>query len=98
MAVGYYVREHQLLPYLKKPPFLIEKAKKLGLKPGPNYSKLQKGESITLDDGRIIKPEDVLGESHPSSAVYILYLPNLEHMKLLISDKILIDKITNVRK
>ena len=23
MAVGYYVREHQLLPYLKKPPFLF---------------------------------------------------------------------------
>ena len=90
-----YSMSYICIPTLKKPPFLIEKAKKLGLKPGPNYSKLQKGESITLDDGRIIKPEDVLGESHPSSAVYILYLPTFEHMKLLISDKILIDKITN---
>ena len=90
-----YSMSYICIPNLKKPPFLIEKAKKLGLKPGPNYSKLQKGESVTLDDGRIIKPEDVLGESHPSSALYILYLPTFEHMKLLISDKILIDKITN---
>ena len=90
-----YSMSYICIPNLKKPPFLIEKAKKLGLKPGPNYSKLQKGENVILDDGRIIKPEDVLGESHPSSAVYILYLPTLEHMKLLINDKILIDKITN---
>ena len=90
-----YSMSYICIPTLKKPPFLIEKAKKLGLKPGPNYSKLQKGENVILDDGRIIKPEDVLGESHPSSAVYILYLPTLEHMKLLINDKILIDKITN---
>ena len=41
---------------LKKPLFLIEKTKKLGLKPGPNYLKLQKGENVILDDGRIIKP------------------------------------------
>ena len=90
-----YSMSYIIIPNLKRPPFLIEKAKSLGLKPGPIYSKLQKGESVTLDDGRIIKPEDVLGESQPSSAVYILYLPSFEHMKLLINDKILTDKIIN---
>ena len=90
-----YSMSYIIIPNLKRPPFLIEKAKSLGLKPGPIYSKLQKGESVTLDDGRIIKPEDVLGESHPSSAVYILYLPSFEHMKLLINDKNLTDKIIN---
>ena len=39
----------------KKTTFLIEKAKKLWLKPGQNYSKLQKGENVILDDGSIIK-------------------------------------------
>jgi ribonuclease Z len=41
--------------------FLVEKAKALGLKPGPAYSKLQRGEEVTVD-GRVIKPEEVLGE------------------------------------
>jgi len=41
--------------------FLIEKAKKLGLKPGPAYSRLQRGESVRLG-GKEITPEQVLGD------------------------------------
>lgn len=41
--------------------FLIEKAMKLGLKPGPTYSRLQRGEEVRLGD-KVISPEDVLGE------------------------------------
>jgi ribonuclease Z len=41
--------------------FLPEKAKALGLKPGPAYSKLQRGEEVKLGD-RVIRPDDVLGE------------------------------------
>lgn len=42
--------------------FDIKKAQELGVKPGPNYSKLQKGECIQLEDGRSISPEQVLGD------------------------------------
>lgn len=41
--------------------FLPEKAKALGIKPGPIYSKLQRGEEVELE-GKTITPEDVLGE------------------------------------
>ena len=45
----------------KRPPkFMKEKAMKLGLEPGPDFGKLQKGISVEID-GRIIKPEEVLG-------------------------------------
>ena len=46
---------------IKGKEFLKEKAQDLGLKPGPAYSKLQKGEHI-LVNGKEITPEDVLGE------------------------------------
>lgn len=41
--------------------FLVEKALKLGIKPGPEYSKLQRGEKVKVEN-RIIYPEDVLGK------------------------------------
>jgi len=41
--------------------FVLEKALALGLKPGPLFSKLQRGESVEVN-GRVIMPEEVLGE------------------------------------
>jgi len=41
--------------------FDVEKAKKLNIPPGPLFRKLQSGENITLEDGTLIRPEDVLG-------------------------------------
>jgi ribonuclease Z len=43
-------------------PFLLEKAEALGVPAGPERSQLVKGEALTLRDGRIIQPDDVLGE------------------------------------
>jgi ribonuclease Z len=40
--------------------FQLEEALKLGLKPGPIFSKLKNGEEVKVN-GRTIKPEDVLG-------------------------------------
>ncbi|HEC81259.1 MAG TPA: ribonuclease Z [Thermoplasmatales archaeon] len=37
------------------------KALELGVPEGPLFSKLQKGESVTLDDGRVVEPSMVLG-------------------------------------
>jgi len=41
--------------------FLREKAEALGIPPGPLYKKLQRGESVEFK-GRVISPEEVLGE------------------------------------
>ena len=41
--------------------FFPEKAKALGVPEGELWSKLQHGEAVTLEDGKAVKPEDVLG-------------------------------------
>jgi len=43
--------------------FFPEKATALGLPEGESWSKLQKGETIMLPGGKIIKPDDVMGPS-----------------------------------
>lgn len=45
---------------LKKPRFMREKAIELGVPVGPDFGKLHNGEEVEID-GRIIKPEQVLG-------------------------------------
>ena len=48
-------------------PFLAEKAAELGVPFGPERAMLVRGESVTLTDGRIVRPEDVLGEALPGT-------------------------------
>ena len=43
-------------------PFLVEKATSLGVPAGPERRLLVAGESITLADGRVITPDEVLGD------------------------------------
>jgi ribonuclease Z len=42
-------------------PFLPEKAEELGVPPGPQRRDLVNGKTITLADGRRVRPDDVLG-------------------------------------
>jgi ribonuclease Z len=44
-------------------PFLVDKAGALGVPAGPERAQLVGGRSITLADGRIVHPDDVLGQS-----------------------------------
>jgi ribonuclease Z len=41
----------------------------LGIPAGPLYSRLQSGQSVTLEDGRVIHPSEVLGPPRPGMAV-----------------------------
>jgi ribonuclease BN (tRNA processing enzyme) len=47
--------------------FLPEKAKELGIPRGPLYGKLQKGNSVTLEDGRVIEPHQVVTKGRPGA-------------------------------
>lgn len=54
---GYVFQEHDHRP------FEVERAVALGVPAGPERGRLVRGESVTLDDGRTITPEMVLGET-----------------------------------
>lgn len=53
---GFVFQEHT------RRPFLAEKAEALGIPAGPERAQLVRGESITLDDERVITPDMVLGD------------------------------------
>jgi ribonuclease Z len=48
-------------------PFLVEKAQALGVPPGPERAQLVRGSAITLADGRVVQPDDVLGPDLPGA-------------------------------
>ncbi|MEA3308725.1 MAG: ribonuclease Z [Chloroflexota bacterium] len=58
-SYGYLFRERP------RRPFLAEKAAALGVPAGPERSQLVNGQSITLADGRVIEPGEVLGPPRP---------------------------------
>lgn len=60
--------------------FLLEKALALGLKPGPVFSKLQRGESVEVN-GKTITPDDVLGEE--KKGVRLVYSSDTRPCKVI---------------
>jgi len=65
-AVGYAIAE------APRPGFFdADAADALGVPPGPARGELQRGESITLDDGRVVTPDAVLGEAREGRRIVI---------------------------
>jgi ribonuclease Z len=58
-CLGYLFREKP------RRPFLNEQAESLGVPQGPERRRLVAGEAVTLPDGRVIHPDDVLGPPRP---------------------------------
>ncbi|WP_136605950.1 ribonuclease Z [Paenibacillus dokdonensis] len=50
----------------------LKRLAEYGLKPGPAYGQLKRGESIDLGNGQLLKPEDVLGTPKKGRIVTIL--------------------------
>lgn len=65
-SVGYALVEDD-----RKGRFDREHAEELGVPVGPKFSKLHAGESVELEDGTVVAPEEVVGEPRPGrSLVY----------------------------
>jgi len=62
-SIGYVLEEN-----MRPGRFNRERAIELGIKPGPLFSKLQSGYSITVD-GKEIRPEQVLGPPRPGRKI-----------------------------
>ena len=65
-AVGYALVEHERLGR-----FDPDHAKALGIPEGPLWGKIHKGESVTLPDGRVIAPSELVGPTRPGRTVVI---------------------------
>ena len=65
-AVGY-----ALVESARPGRFDVETADALGVPNGPERGALQRGESITLPDGRVLTPAAVLGEARPGRRIVI---------------------------
>lgn len=77
-CVGYTLEE------LDRPgEFNPEKAAALGVPRGPLWGMLQRGESVTAQDGSTVRPEDVLGAKRSgrkfSYVTDTMYLPSIAH-------------------
>ena len=65
-AVGYALDEDD-----RPGRFDVETADALGIPPGPERGALQRGDSVTLADGRTITPDTVLGEARPGRRIVL---------------------------
>jgi ribonuclease Z len=59
-SVGYVLVEAD-----RKGRFDRERAEELGVPVGPAFSKLHRGEAVELDDGTVVRPEQVVGRPRP---------------------------------
>ena len=65
-AFGYALVEHD-----RPGRFDVATAYALGVPAGPDRGALQRGEAVTLSDGRTVTPEEVLGEARPGRKVVL---------------------------
>ncbi|MGL4819232.1 MAG: ribonuclease Z, partial [Bacilli bacterium] len=49
----------------------VDKLRSLGVRPGPDYGKLQRGESVVLPDGTVLLAADVVGPNRQGKTVVV---------------------------
>ncbi|KAJ2726529.1 hypothetical protein GGI07_000471 [Coemansia sp. Benny D115] len=63
--------------------FDLDAAMALGLKPGPQYGKLIRGESVTTPDGTVIHPSQCVGPTRQSGVFIIIDCPDTSYIESL---------------
>lgn len=74
-VISYIVKHHP-----QRGKFNPEQAKRLGVKPGPDFRKLTEGQSVTTRDGKTVTPEMVLGAEKQGGGFAIVELPDRSYI------------------
>jgi ribonuclease Z len=83
---------HSVLTYVCRMRDILGKfdparAIELGVRKGPAFGRLTKGESIILPDGVVVKPEDVMSPSTPGPVLMIVACPSVSHISSVVSNR-----------
>jgi ribonuclease Z len=65
-AIGYVIAEEE-----RRGRFNPELAAAMGIPEGPLWGRIHRGESVTLEDGRVIEPSVLVGETRPGRRIVI---------------------------
>ena len=65
-SIGYVIAEDE-----RRGRFNPELAAAMGIPEGPLWGRIHRGESVTLDDGRVIEPSSLVGETRPGRKIVI---------------------------
>lgn len=65
--------------------FKVQEAIKLGVPKGPLFAKLSKGDEITLEDGTVVKPEQVLEKERAFGKILIIDIPNDSYLDSMVT-------------
>ncbi|KAL1598782.1 hypothetical protein SLS60_007924 [Paraconiothyrium brasiliense] len=78
-SLSYIVRSHST-----RGTFDAKRAKEFGLKPGPDFGKLSKGQSVQNNKGETITPDMVMGPDKPGNGFAILDVPSVGYLETLV--------------
>ena len=81
-SVCYVIKNHP-----QRGKFDFNAAMKLGVPKGPLFRTLTEGNSITLEDGSVVLPEQVLGETKEGHGIAVIELPNSSYVEPLLRRK-----------
>jgi len=82
VALSYLVRLHE-----QRGKFLPALARKLGVKPGPDFGELAGGKSVTTADGRVVNPADVMEPPREGTGIAVCDIPAPEYLGSFVADK-----------
>lgn len=80
IALSYIITLHP-----QRGKFLPKKAIALGVQSGPNFSRLAAGETLTLPNGTIVTPDDVLEPTRPGTGFAVVDLPDASYIASFLS-------------
>jgi ribonuclease Z len=78
-SISYIIRTHKT-----RGTFDAKRGKELGVKPGPEFGKLSRGESVQNAKGETITPDMVMGPDKPGQGVAILDVPSVDYLESLV--------------